>query len=131
METAQSVTMGSDGSLSTGVASKFDATVTRTGNRWDFAEEMCWSADGAEDVCSEAAVSYEIEGDSLFIIMGESKVPVVVVPVDEDQLGMTLKTDEFEFQALIGVFSGVLVQDGFTKLSDGTTEYQSLRLIKQ
>lgn len=131
IESAQSMSWTPEGGMSTSVASRFDASVTRTDNRWSFAEEMCWSTDGAEDVCSEASVTWEVQGDLLFIVMGEEKLPVNVVDIDQNQLGIILKTKDFVFNAVIGISNGVLVQDGFTQMSNGASEYQSLRLLKQ
>ncbi len=105
--------------------------VKRAGNRWDFAEEMCWKEEGHDELCSETSAAYEIEGDRLFTIVNEEKLPVDIIEIDSDYLLMSLYTSEFSFTAVLTLEGKILSQNGVVEMNDGTKEYQLLKLTKK
>jgi len=120
-----------EGELSHSVGTRFLADVTRTGNRWDFSEDMCWSEEGAPEVCGPARVGWEVEGDSLFAIVEGERLQVEVLEAHEDQLLIVLSTAHFVFTAVLSLESGELRQDSVTEMGDGSREYQFLHLRKR
>lgn len=112
-------------------ATKFVASVTRAHNRWSFAEDMCWTTEGSEPVCGEASVSYEVQGDSLFLLLDDQKLPVEVMELADEFLMIMMTTNEYVFTAILSVENNKLSQQSVMELTDGTKEYQFLELIKQ
>ncbi len=112
-------------------ATKFEAQVTRSSNRWSFAEDMCWSTNGEAPVCGEGSVSYEVQDSSLFILVDEQKLPVDVMELSDDFLMIMLTTNDYVFTAILKVTGNKLSQESVMELTDGTKEYQFLELIKQ
>ncbi len=120
-----------DGGIIHSVGTKFVADVKRVGNSWDFAEVVCWKETGKAEVCSEGAVSYVIDGDKLTIAMGEAKIDVDVLEVDDDFLCITFTSEDSTFLATLTIDGGELSQDSVSESADGSKEYQIFRLTKQ
>lgn len=112
-------------------ATKFVAMVTRTANRWSFAEDMCWVTDSEAPVCGEASVAYDVEGDHLFILVDGERLPVEVMELDDEFMMIMLTTNSYVFTAILSLEGQRLSQQSVMELSDGTKEYQFLELIKQ
>ncbi len=119
------------GQITYSQATKFVASVSRTANQWTFAEDMCWTTESEAPVCGEAAVSYEVQGDSLFILVDGQKLPIEVMELDDEFLMIMLTTGDYVFTAILSIEGNKLSQQSVMELIDGTKEYQFLELIKQ
>ena len=117
-----------NGEIFHSVATRFEAVVSRTGNRWDFAEDMCWSEEGGENICEKAAVAYEVDGETLYLIVGEEKLQVHVMESSDDYLFIVLSTPEYSFMAVLTLEGRTLTQQSVMELTDGTKIYQILDL---
>lgn len=113
------------------VATRFEANVTRKGNRWDFAEDMCWKLEDQAAVCSKATVAYEIVGNQLVVISEGQRLPVDILESSDDYLVIMVATVEYSFTAVLTLDGNTLSQDSVMELPDGTKEYQILNLIKR
>lgn len=113
------------------VATRFEAKVTRKGNRWDFAEDMCWKLEDEAEACSQATVAYEIVGEKLVVISEGQRLPVDILESSDDYLVIVVATAEYSFTAVLTLDGNTLSQDSVMELPDGTKEYQILNLIKR
>lgn len=120
-----------EGELTHSVGTRFLADVRREGNRWNFTEDMCWSVEGAPEVCAPASVAYEVDGDKLFAVMEGERMAIEVLASGEEELLIVLGTSDFVFTAILSVENGELRQDSVTEMADGTKEYQFLHLRKR
>lgn len=117
-----------EGEIFHSVATRFEASVSRTGNRWNFSEDMCWKPEEGEETCSKGSVAYEVDGESLFIIAGDEKLPVDVLESSDDYLVIMAATADYSFTAVLTLEGNTLTQDSVMELPDGTKEYQLLNL---
>jgi len=117
-----------DGEIFHSVGTRFEAVVSRTANRWDFSEDMCWKPDGGEETCSKASVAYVIDGETLYVISGEEKLPVDVLESGDDYLVIMLSAADYSFTAVLTLDGQTLSQDSVMEMADGTKEYQHLLL---
>lgn len=117
-----------EGEIYHSVGTRFEAVVTRTANRWDFSEDMCWRPEEGEETCSKASVAYEVEGETLYVISGEERLPVDVLESGDDYLIIMLSTADYSFTAVLTLEGKTLSQDSVMEMADGAKEYQHLLL---
>lgn len=117
-----------EGEIFHSVATRFEAMVSRNGNRWDFSEDMCWKPEDGTETCSKGSVAYEVEGESLYVISGDEKLPVDVLESSDDYLVIMVATADYSFTAVLTLEGNTLTQDSVMELPDGTKEYQLLNL---
>lgn len=129
--TADTYRETTDGEIFHSVATRFEAVVSRTGNRWIFSEDMCWMEEGAEEICEKASVAYVVDGETLYAVVGEEKLPVDVLESGDDYLIIMLATPEYSFTAILTVEGNNLSQESVMELPDGNKIYQLLNLSKQ